>query len=78
VHYLILNWLVVPETLAAKQTRYQDGIAACPAQRRIISGLISDDRFSLTLTLCRWEREQPLEACGITNGHPASVITGYD
>jgi hypothetical protein len=52
------------------------------AQRRgayqEMSGLISDDRFSLTLTLCRWEREQPLEACGTTNGHPSSVITSND
>jgi hypothetical protein len=43
-----------------------------------MSGLISDERFSLTLTLSRQEREEPLEASGITNGHPVRAITGYD
>jgi hypothetical protein len=31
-----------------------------------MSDLVSDERSALTLTLSRWEREQPLEASGIT------------
>jgi hypothetical protein len=42
-----------------------------------MTGLISDEQFSLTLTLSRWEREQPLDAPGMTNGHPASAVTDY-
>jgi hypothetical protein len=43
-----------------------------------MSGLISDEQISLTLTLSRWEREQPLDAPGMTNGHPASAVTDHD
>jgi hypothetical protein len=43
-----------------------------------MSGLIPDERFALTLTLSRCEREEPLEASVIANGHPASAITGND
>jgi hypothetical protein len=49
-----------------------------PGAYQKMSGLISNERFSLTLTLSRWEREEPLEASGITNGHPARAITGDD
>jgi hypothetical protein len=40
--------------------------------------LSSEEEFSLTRTLSCWEREEPLEASGITNGHPASAITSDD
>jgi hypothetical protein len=41
------------------------GQVGCISKR--CSGLISNERFSLTLSLSRGERELPLDASGITN-----------
>jgi hypothetical protein len=39
------------------------------------NGPLSEKR---TESFRRWEREQPLDASAITNGHPAKAIAGYD